>query len=235
MKLAVMQPYLFPYIGYFQLIHAVDTFVLYDDVQYIKDGWVNRNRLLINKQIKLFTLPLKKDSYTAKICERCIAMDRWRRESDKLLTMIRQSYAKAPCFEVVYPLVERCIKADYSMLIDFLQAALVHCCRYLGITTEIVRSSSMSIAMDMKGQERIVAICKAMGADHYLNASGAGRSLYDKDAFRQEGIQLSFAEPLECRYPQYGSEFVPRLSIIDVMMFSTRDLLKKFLDMYKLD
>lgn len=233
MKLAIMQPYLFPYIGYFQLITAADKFVIYDDVQFIKEGWVHRNRLLVNKQSKQFTLPLKKDSHRAKIYQRHIAIDRWEKDAGKMLTMIQQSYGKAPYYKSVYPLVESCIHAGSPLLIEFLLKALKFCCDYMGIATELVCSSSLDIATDYRGQDRIIAMCKELKADHYINAIG-GRDLYSRGDFGREGINLSFIKPLEINYPQFGNEFIPWLSVIDVMMFNSPEQIRKFLSMYKL-
>lgn len=233
MKLAIMQPYIFPYIGYIQLVNAVDKFVIYDDVQFIKEGWIHRNRLLVNREAKQFTLPLQKDSHTALINERMLASDRWKRERQKLLTMIQQSYCKAPCYSDVFALVEGCLPTEEVNLVDLVAHALAVCCTYLGITTELVRSSSLKIGMNLRGQERILAICNALQAEHYINAIG-GRDLYRQEAFNRQGILLSFIKTKEITYPQFNNEFIPWLSIIDVMMFNSREKIREYLNMYEL-
>ncbi len=233
MKLAIMQPYLFPYIGYFQLIHAADTFIIYDDVQFIKEGWIHRNRLLVNGQSKAFTIPLNKDCHTALIDQRSIATGRWKKDRQKLLTMIKQSYGKAPYFKSTFDLVETCILNPENKVADFIEYALLQSCSYLGISTKIIRSSSLGIANGLHGQSRIIQICKELKATHYINAIG-GQELYDGLSFSQESIALSFIKPKNINYPQFRNEFIPWLSIIDVMMFNPIDRIREFLDMHKL-
>lgn len=233
MKIAIMQPYLFPYIGYFQLIRSVDRFILYDDVQFIKEGWIHRNRLLLNGQDKSFTIPLQKGSHTARINEKFIAAQRWEKERRKLLTMIRQNYANAPCFGPTFDLIEECLSNPTGHLADFIEYALVRCCRTLEISTEIIRSSTLRTSLNLKGQDRVLAICKAQQAEHYINAIG-GQELYDRATFQQQGIRLSFIKTHDIHYPQFKNEFVPWLSIIDMMMFNPMEKIRAYLDMYEL-
>ena len=233
MKLAIMQPYLFPYIGYFQLIDAVDKFILYDDVQFIKDGWINRNRILPNGHEKMFTIPLVKASYTDSICDRIIASDQWVKERTKLLTTIRQGYAKAPHFNQAMELIEPCLFYESKRLTEFIVNALRACCGFMGITTELILSSELSIAVDLRGQDRVVSICKQLGFDHYINAIG-GKTLYDRANFESQGIRLSFLQTKDVQYSQFKNDFIPYLSIIDVMMFNSRDQVRDYLGMYDL-
>jgi hypothetical protein len=233
MKLAIMQPYFFPYIGYFQLINAVDKFVIYDDVQFIKEGWIHRNRLLVNQSAKLFTLPLKKASHTARIYERSLATQHWKNEQKKILTMIRQSYGKSPYFHDTIALIESCFLYDGSGLVDFLLHSLNACCRQLGISTRLILSSSLDINTELKAQDRVIAICTNLKASHYINAIG-GMDLYDCSSFSAAGINLSFIKTEDIIYSQFRNEFIPWLSIIDVMMFNSPDKIKQFLDKYEL-
>lgn len=233
MTIAIMQPYLFPYIGYFQLLNAVDRFVVYDDVQFIKEGWIHRNRILSNGQSKTFTIPLFKASYTDLICDRTIAQDRWVIERGKLLTTITQNYGKAPYHKQAIELVESCLLNDSSQLTDFILNALRVCCSYIGIDTEIIVSSKQAIACQFRGQDRVISICKALGTDHYINAIG-GTELYAPSSFEAQGIKLSFLKSQEVDYPQFKNTFVPWLSIIDIMMFNSRDRIQDYLGMYEL-
>jgi hypothetical protein len=232
MTLAVMQPYLFPYLGYFQLIHAVDRFVVYDDVNYIKKGWVNRNNILENGEARLFTVPLSKASQNSPINTIAVAPDDgWR---DKLLKRITAAYGKAPQFNVVMPMVRDGIQREGMDVGAFNTAILEDVIAYLEIGTELVRSSSVHGNAGMKGADRILDICMQEKADRYVNAIG-GKELYDVPSFQEQGILLQFLRSELPAYPQYGKPFVAGLSIIDVLMFNERDAVREMLDRYSLE
>lgn len=233
MKIAVMQPYLFPYIGYFQLIHSVDLFVLYDDVQFIRRGWINRNRMLNQSTDYLFTLPLTKAPRNSLICERKINADTWHREKPKLLAMIERNYMKAPHFSSGIKTITAGFEYKETNLVDFIEHTLEQCCSLLNIETPMRRASQLELDPQVQGAERILQICKALGANHYINAIG-GQEIYDRPTFKREGIDLSFIKTHNIHYPQFGNEFVPWLSIIDIMMFNPVDRIREFLDMYEL-
>ncbi len=216
MRLAIMQPYLFPYIGYFQLIAAVDIFIVYDNIKYTKKGWINRNRLLQNDKDMMFSLPLRSDSDTLNICERELATDFNR---NKLLNQFKGAYRHAPYFTQTLPLIEEIVQYEDTNLFRFLHHSMVRTCEYLGITTEIRISSGIAIDHDLKNQDKVLALCAAVGASTYVNASG-GMALYSKETFREEGIKLTFIQSKPLKYTQFGGAFVPWLSIIDVMMFN---------------
>jgi len=228
MKLAVMQPYLFPYLGYFQLIHAVDTFVVYDDVNYIKGGWINRNYILAREGRQRVTLPLQGASPNKLINQ--VAVGGGRRE---LLETIRQRYGKAPEFAAAYPLIEDILNRQDRNLASFLGYQLRQICAYLGIVARWQVSSALKKQQDLRGQEKVLAICEELGATHYINATG-GKALYDKNAFTDRGIRLSFIESMKVTYPQFGSEFVPNLSIVDVIMFNNKVRCTRLLEEYEL-
>lgn len=217
MKLAIMQPYFLPYIGYFQLIAAVDQFVVYDCIKYTKKGWINRNRILQNGKDILFSLPLKKDSDYLHVCERELASDFNR---NKLLSQIRGAYLRAPYFEQTFPLVERIVRFEDVNLFHFLHHSIVNICEHLSVTTEIKISSSIAIDQNLKNQEKVLALCKAVDTDTYINAAG-GIELYSKKTFLDRGIELKFLKSKPFEYPQFDETFVPSLSIIDVMMFNS--------------
>ena len=218
MRLAIMQPYFLPYIGYFQLIAAVDMFIVYDNIKYTKKGWINRNRMLQNGKDVMFSLPLKNDSDYLNVCERELAADFNR---DKLLNQIKDAYRRAPYFAQTFPLVEQIVRYEESNLFRFLYHSIIRTCEHLGITTEIRISSDIAINHDLKNQDKVLALCAAVGASTYVNAIG-GMELYSKETFRQKDIDLKFIHSKPFEYPQLDNEFVPWLSIIDVMMFNSK-------------
>lgn len=219
-----MQPYFMPYIGYFQLIAAVDAFIVYDNIKYTKKGWINRNRMLQNGADVMFSLPLKKDSDSLDVVQRELAADFNR---DKLLNQFRGAYRKAPYFEQTFPLVERIVRYEDANLFRFLHHSIVRACEHLDINTEIRISSEIPIDHDLAGQDKVLALCEAVGAATYVNAIG-GMELYSKDVFRERGIELKFIKSNPFDYPQLGNEFVPWLSIIDVMMFNSRTAVRDY-------
>ena len=221
MKLAIMQPYFFPYIGYFQLMNAVDEFVVYDNIEFTKKGWINRNRILVNGKDSYITLPLKKDSDFLDVRDRYLA-DTWPLEKRKMLNRIVESYRKAPQFSAVYPIIEKCIVFDENNLFKFIINSLTTVKEYLGIQSSFVISSAMPIDHALKAEKKVIAICKAGEADVYINSIG-GMALYSKEAFNEKGISLEFIKSKPYEYAQFGDAFVPWLSIIDVMMFNSRE------------
>ncbi len=228
MKIAIMQPYIFPYIGYFQLINAVDKFVIYDNIQFTKKGWINRNRLLLNGKDEYFTLPLKNDSDFLNVNERELSTD-WLKEKTKILNKIKENYKKAPYFNEVYNLVESNFNFENLNLFDFILNALKNTLNYLTIKTEIVVSSTLAINHSLKAEEKVIAICKELNAETYLNPIG-GIELYNKEHFLNEGIKLNFIKANNCVYNQLNNEFIPFLSIIDVMMFNSKEEIKRMIE-----
>lgn len=218
-RLAIMQPYFFPYIGYFQLIAAVDLFIVYDNIKYTKKGWINRNRLLQNGKDVMFSLPLKSDSDYLDVCDRTLAADFNR---DKLLSQFKGAYRRAPYFSQTFPLIEQVLGYEDTNLFRFLHHSIVKTCEHLGITTKIKISSEIAIDHDLKNQDKVLALCEAVGTSTYVNAIG-GMELYPSDTFQKKGINLRFIQSKRFEYPQFGSTFVPWLSIIDVMMFNSKE------------
>jgi len=215
MKLAIMQPYFFPYIGYWQLIHAVSRFVIYDDVNYIKGGWINRNRLLINGNPAYITVPLHQPSSFKRICDITLQPSpSWR---DKRVKMIETTYRRAPSFAVVFPVVEQLIRYETDSLPDYLAHQLRTLSAFMGINTEFVTTSRRYENNDLAGQQRVLDICDREGATTYINPQG-GQELYDPVIFRDRGISLRFMVTRPLRYRQRSAGFVPNLSIIDALM-----------------
>ncbi len=229
-RLAIMQPYFFPYIGYFQLIAAVDTFIVYDNIKYTKKGWINRNRMLQNGSDVMFSLPLKNDSDSLDVCERELAANF---DPEKLLNQFREAYRHAPCFVQTFPLLEQIVCHENRNLFSYLHHSIVSVCQHLGIATQILASSGIAIDHDLKNQDKVLALCEAVGAKTYVNAIG-GMELYSKPDFQKRGIALKFVRSKEFAYAQYGDAFIPWLSIVDVMMFNPVDVIQSQLTQFDL-
>ena len=227
MKVAIMQPYLFPYIGYFQLMNAVDEFVIYDNIQFSKKGWINRNRILVNGTDAYLTLPLKKDSDYLDVKDRYLSDD-WNIERKKITNRITESYRKAPNYITVFPIIEEIINFENKNLFQFILNSLMLINKYLDIKTPLIPSSTIAINHELKSEKKVIALCKARQSEIYINPIG-GIELYDKEEFKSEGIELKFLKADNIIYPQFKNEFVPFLSIIDVMMFNTKEEIKHYL------
>ena len=232
MKVAIMQPYFFPYIGYFQLINAVDKFVIYDNIQYTKKGWINRNRILVNGSDNFITLPIKKDSDYLNVNDRFLA-DSWDVDRNKMLNRIKESYRKAPFFDETYELIEQCLNCDEKNLFKFVLYSVQSLMKHFKIETELIVSSDIPIDHQLKGAEKVIAICKQEGADIYINPIG-GLDLYDKHQFEENGLKLQFQKSNNIVYPQLKNEFIPWLSIIDVMMFNSKEQIMSHMSDFKL-
>jgi len=224
-SVAVMQPYFLPYVGYFQLINAADLFIVYDNIKYTKKGWINRNRFLLNGKDAVFSIPLKKDSDSLDIKDREISADF---KKSKLLNQIREAYRRAPYFARTFPLVERIVLEKETNLFKFILNSIRETCESLAIGTEIVVSSSLRIDHSLPGKTKVLALCRHVGADVYINAI-AGQELYSKEDFSAHGIDLKFLKTKPFEYRQLGDKFVPWLSIIDVMMFNSPDATRECL------
>ena len=230
MKLAIMQPYFFPYLGYWQMLNAVDTFVIYDDVNYIKNGWINRNNILSNGTGHLVTLALDKASPFKKINETFILSG----AREKVLGFIRNSYLKAPFFKQAFPLIEEVVSYPENNISLFLENQFKKVFSYLGIKTKILLSSrDVEKDLSLPAQDKVLQICKNTGARQYINAIG-GQELYDKSTFAENGVELNFIKMNAVRYQQFGNDFAPNLSIIDVMMFNPPEAINQMLDDYDL-
>jgi hypothetical protein len=226
MKLGIMQPYFLPYIGYFQLIAAVDRFVLYDNIKYTKKGWINRNRFLLNGRDETFTVPLQAGSDFLDVRDRRVAADFDRR---RLLARIGQAYRKAPFFEPAFAVFEKAVSNPEANLFAFIHRSILDACGYLGIATPIVPSSEIPVDHGLHGQDRVLAICRQQGARVYVNAIG-GQELYSPAAFEAQGIELRFLKSRPVEYEQFGAPFVPWLSILDVMMFNSPQTIRGWLE-----
>ena len=232
MKLAIMQPYFFPYIGYFQLIATVDKFVIYDDVNFINKGWINRNNILVNGKAHMITVPLDGASQNKRINEVDILDDnKWKL---RILKTIKQSYSKAPYFDSTCNLIETVFEKNRKKISVLNIDGILTICEYLDIKTEIIKDSERYKNNHLKGQNRILDICIKEKATSYINPSG-GLELYDYTAFQKMGIKLSFSNSELNPYKQFTNDFLPALSILDVLMFNSKDNIKLMLENYKLN
>jgi len=233
MKVAIMQPYFFPYIGYFQLINSVDIFIIYDDVHFPKKGWVNRNYILLNNNKHLFTIPCKSISQNKLI--NAIQIDKENKALKTILKTLEAAYSKkAPYYEIVFPMVKNVINSDVDTISGLALESIASVCSYLGINTKLlVSSENFPETIDLGGSERMISICKTLGANELINAIG-GMDLYDKNDFIKQGINLSFVniKHFENLYYSQGENqpFIPYLSIIDVMMFNSVQEIGKMLE-----
>ena len=232
MKIGIMQPYFFPYIGYWQLINAVDKFVIYDDVNFIKNGWINRNYILLNGQKHLITLPLQRVSSFQQINNIDIICNQ--KIKDKLLKTIYTAYSKANYFKQGFPIIENTINHESGNIATAIKYSIQAIVSYLNIQTEILLSSNIKKDISLKGENKVINIIKQTGGNEYINAIG-GQNLYNRESFLDNGISLYFIHTNEnINYAQFKNNFVPNLSIIDIIMFNSVKDVKELLNDYEL-
>jgi hypothetical protein len=229
MNVSIMQPYLFPHIGYFQLMASADVFVVHDDVQYIKSGWINRNRILSNGEPRWVTLPVAAAAHRLNINQR-----RYARGSERprqFLRRLEAAYHAAPNSAEVLALVSALLFHEDRNVAAFNTHALRGIAEAIGITTPLVVSSEMTKDGSLKGEARVIAMCEVLGAETYVNPIG-GTALYHQACFAEHGLELAFLQSDPRAYQQFGPVSVPGLSIIDVLMFNdaatVREMLEEF-------
>ena len=223
-----MQPYFLPYMGYWQMMAQADIFVVYDTIQFTKKGWINRNRFLQNGTDVIFSIPLKKDSDYLHVKDRFLA-DAYDRQ--KLIRQFQGGYSKAPYFKDHFPIIEEIILSPYDNLFDYIHNSILKIREFLDIDTAIIKSSDADHGMaDLKGRDKVVALCKAIGATDYINPIG-GMEMYDKGDFANEGINLTFLRSKPLNYETFnGHGALPHMSILDVMMFNSKEVILEFLN-----
>lgn len=231
MKTAIMQPYFFPYLGYWQMFNAVEKFVLLDDVNFIMRGYINRNSILLSGQAHKFSIPLEKPSQNKLINETKLNFDDKAKEN--FLKTVQMAYKKAPFFNEFYPIFEDIINNPETDLTKFLKYSFEKVKDYLDLNTEILISSEIEKDNTLRAQDRIIAINKALRTNIYINAIG-GQELYNREDFKKENMELKFIKMLPCEYKQFKNEFVPNLSMIDVLMFNSKEKIKELLNNYEL-
>lgn len=232
MKIGVMQPYFLPYLGYWQLMNAVDKYVIYDDVNYITRGRINRNAILVNGTSQNINLMLNKASQNKHINE-IFLLDDQGISKKKTLKTLEMAYHKAPYWNDVRPLLNDIFEYPELNLALFLKHSFEVIGDYLGIKTELILSSEIDKDNSLKCENKIYAICGKLSATEYYNSVG-GMDLYSKDEFARRNIKLSFPKMKEIKYQQFNNDFVPNLSIVDVMMFNSQEEVQKLLLEYEL-
>jgi WbqC-like protein family len=232
MKLAIMQPYFLPYIGYFHLMAAVDKFVILDDVNFINRGWINRNRISVNNQSHWLTVPLVKASQNRLINEvDIVGDDGWKA---KMLRTVEASYTHAPFAETVLNLFTEVLANAEGRLSTFLFRTLRQVASYVGTNVCIVETSAIYPKGDRKGQHRILDICLREGATTYVNPPG-GRELYDSELFGSAGVELLFLDPSLGSLPlRYSGQEGPVFSVLDLMMLNSQSALKEAIGTFRL-
>ncbi len=232
MKIGIMQPYFMPYIGYFQLINAVDKFVIYDEIEFSKRGWIHRNRFLMNGKPTYFTIGLKKASDYLPVVQRELSEQYLTKDRRKILAQLQNNYRKAPQFNSVFPIIQACLNHPSTNLFEYIFNAIKQICVYIGVTTPLIVSSTVTAAdASLKNKERVIDLVKCLEGDTYINPSG-GVDLYDKAEFANEGIDLQFMKANNVEYPQFKHEFQPFLSIVDVLMFNSVEEVQNLLQEY---
>lgn len=233
MILGMMQPYFYPYLGYWQLMNMVDEYILYDDVNYIKGGWINRNRIKMNGSDGLFGISVKKASQNRKINEHEICMTP--KDKERLINKVKCSYAKAPYINEVIALFEDTVNYEKTNLAEYLAYSNRKIAEYMGITTPIYSATELNLDHTSRAQQRIIDICKQRGATEYINAIG-GKELYTKQDFEEEGLNLKFLRmDSDIVYPQGKGDFIPYLSILDILMFNSKEEIKELLNRYTIE
>lgn len=217
-RIAIMQPYLFPYLVYFRLIMEVDLFVFLDDVRYIKNGWINRNKYLVNKEVQYFTFPIEGLSVDSRIDEIYVSKERkWR---NKIHATISQNYRRAPYFIPTMEVFDKIIFSESRTIGDIAKESIIATAEHLSLQTKFVWSSKEYVNNELKGQARVIDICKQEAATDYVNLPG-GKSLYSPTEFLDNGINLKFVTSELREYDQGVSPFRPGLSVVDALMFNS--------------
>jgi hypothetical protein len=233
MSVAIMQPYFFPYLGYFQLVQAVDDFVFYDDVMFIKKGWINRNRILLQGREFMFTIPLEKQSQNKTIRESSVA---WETDfSGKFLAQLDSAYKKAPQYANLRPLLENLFVDRPASMAELAGKSIQLVWQYLGLEKRFHYSSQMPNNQADGRADRLIHLTKQLGSSKYINALN-GQSLYQKDYFAAQGVELFFIKPVLKPYNQPGvTEFIPGLSMLDVLMWCEPHLIREMLTQYSVE
>ena len=225
MRISIMQPYIFPYIGYFQLIKASDIFVFLDDVSFIKKGWIHRNRLYFNGAIHHFTIPIDNASQFKKINETLISEYEFKKWKYKFIASIETFYKKQPYFEEGMDIVTSILHSSFSTISEVSANSITACCDLFGISTSVKYSSQMGNSKELKKELRLIDICKQCECSFYINAVG-GKDIYTSDMFFPHEITLEFITPNIAPYPVQGRSFVPSLSILDAIMCCGKDYIR---------
>ncbi len=232
MKLAIMQPYFLPYLGYFNLLFHSDIFVLYNDINYIERGWINRNKIIKKDGFNLFTIPLRKASATKLISDIYISDEqKWR---SKLLKTIEITYVKAPYFNSTYNLVEKIVLKKIYKLDEFIKNSITEILNFIELEKGIIFSSDFDYDRNTNKENKLVSITRNLQANTLVFPPGS-RDLYSETFFIKKDINTEVIIPNLSKYKQFKkNEFTPGLSIVDVLMFNDIEEVKKLFNDYKI-
>lgn len=231
MKLAIMQPYFFPYLGYFDLIHNVDLFIVYDTVQYIRRGWINRNRVFHQSGTgwQYITIPVEHAPQKTPICE--IQTSQAQPWQGRIMGQLAHYKTRAAHADEVLDFVGGCLFSTERSIARLNVSTLEHCCRLLGVDFRYKYSSQLDVQLDpdRNAEDRILDLCTYLGATEYVNLPG-GVNLYDQESFAKRGIRLTFRNLPALVYDTPEYSFEPNLSIIDLLMWNESQEIRKHLD-----
>lgn len=233
-SIAIMQPYFFPYLGYFQLLYAVDEFIFLDDVKFIKRGWINRNKFLTNMgEVKYITIPVKSETTDKDVLEVKTVLGEGKQI--ELLNKMSEWYSKAPYFDHVFPIFEQAVLHESEFLCDLSMLSIQKTAEYLGLVKSFDRSSRIQNSKNFRRANRIIQISREKNVKNYINAP-SGKEIYDIDYFKERGIQLKFLVPGQVKYCRFGQQFSDSLSILDIMMFNSPETIRnKIIPKYALE
>jgi len=208
-----MQPYFYPYLGYFHLANAVDVLVLTDNYKFTKQSWINRNRIINEKRIEYLSIPLMRSTDASRINEKIIAREF---KPQDIRNKLYNSYHSSPNFEGICEVLDSEKFLPGSNFFEVLETSLKVTLRYLGIQTKIMRTSDFQFPDFFKGTDKILHMCSELNASEYSNLSG-GKGLYSFTDFKSAGVKLSFVQSSFTEYQQNSESFIPGLSIIDII------------------
>lgn len=227
-SVAIMQPYIFPYLGYYQLVYHCDKFVFYDDVNYIKSGYINRNNILVNGAKHLITFPVLQASSFSKINALMFSVN-----IKKQLRTLEQAYSRAPFFKQVFPIVNEVLTDKNRSVSHVTSQSILRIFDYLGIPKDFYLASELNYDRSLGPAQKLYEICDLLECNQYCNTAG-GQKLYSKEAFSLQDIELSFIQMADINYSQNNHEFISNLSMIDVLMWNSKKQIVKLLTMYRL-
>lgn len=226
MKIGILQPYFAPYIGYFQLMKHCDCLVLFDDVQYTKNSWITRNRIQNRGKVVNISLSVRHSPSNSLIVDKQLASSF---DGNQILRQLDDAYRKAKFYGDARNIIGSFLHFKTSSLFDYLSNSILVICQYLEIETNIVRSSATEVSKCHRGENRVIEICRTLGATRYINPIG-GTSLYSLERFKESNLELVFLKSRLSPYSQGLPDFIPSLSIIDLMANCSREQLREAIE-----
>ena len=234
-KVALMQPYFLPYHGYFKLIKSVDSFIIYDDAQWIKRGWINRNKIIFKGESDFITIPVNNSPLKTPINQKLLNLNNLEKYKNKIISKVHYTYKSYPYFNSGYSLLKEILSFKALHASEFIINSLILTCDYLGLTNSFYLSSSFKGHESLKGQKQVVSIIKNLNCDNYINSIG-GRKLYDENFFKSQGIKLNFlsANPIKYSEELDNQNINTELSILDLIMRESPSYINDLLGDYQI-